>query len=33
MKDDGFLRDKQKQNRVKDFIEINDLIDRLNEEA
>ena len=33
MKDDGFFRDKQKQNRVKDFIEINDLIDRLNEEA
>ena len=33
MKDDGFLQDKQKQNRVKDVIEIDDLMDHLNEEA
>ena len=33
MKDDGFFQDKQKQNRVKDFIEADDLIDHLNEES
>ena len=33
LKDDGFLQDKQKQNRVKDVIEIDDLMDHLNEEA
>ena len=33
MKDDGFLQDKQKQNREKDVIEIDDLMDHLNEEA
>ena len=32
LKDDGFLQDKQKQNRVKDFIEVGDLMDHLNEE-
>ena len=31
LKDDGFLQDKQKQNRVKDFIEVDDLMDHLNE--
>ena len=31
-KDNGFFRDKQKQNRVKDFIEVDDLMDHLNEE-
>ena len=28
LKDDGFLQDKQKQNRVKDFIEVDDLMDQ-----
>ena len=32
LKDDGFFQDKQKQNRVKDFIEVDDLMDHLNEE-
>ena len=32
MKDYGFLQDKQKQNRVKDFIEVDDLMDHLDEE-
>ena len=33
LKDDGFSQDKQKQNRVKDFIEVDDLMDHLNEES
>ena len=33
LKDDGFFQDKQKQNRVKDFIEVDDLMDHLNEES
>ena len=33
LKDDGFLQDNQKQNRVKDFIEIDDLMDNLSEES
>ena len=33
LKDNGFFRDKQKQNRVKDFIEVDDLMDHLNEES
>ena len=32
LKDDGFLQDKQKQNRLKDFIKVDDLMDGLNEE-
>ena len=32
LKDDGFLQDKQKQTRVKDFVEVDDLMDHLNEE-
>ena len=33
LKNDGFFQDKQKQNRVKDFIEVDDLMDHLNEEC
>ena len=33
LKDDGFFQDKQKQNRVKDFMEIDDLKDNLNEKS
>ena len=33
LKDDGFFQDKQKQNRVKDFIEVDDLMDHLNEKS
>ena len=33
MKDDDFFQDKQKRNRVKDFIEVDDLMDHLNEES
>ena len=32
LKDYGFLQDNKKQNRVKDFIEVDDLMDHLNEE-
>ena len=32
LKDDGFLQDKQEQTRVKDFIEVDDFMDHLNEE-
>ena len=32
LKDYGFLQDKQKQNRVKDFKEVDDLMDHLKEE-
>ena len=33
LKDDHFFQDKQKQNRVNDFIEVDDLMDHLNEES
>ena len=33
LKNDGFFQNKQKQNRVKDFIEVDDLMDHLNEEC
>ena len=33
LKDDGFFQDKQKQNRVKNFIEVDDLMGHLNEES
>ena len=29
----GFFQDKQKPNRIKDFIEVDDLMDHLNEES
>ena len=32
LKDDGFLQDKQKQNRVQDFIYVDNLMDHLSEE-
>ena len=32
LKDDGFFQDKQKQNRVQDFIYVDDLMDHLSEE-
>ena len=32
LKDDGFLPDKQKKNKVKYFIEVDDLMDHLNDE-
>ena len=31
LKNDGFFQDKQKQNRVKDYIEIENLMEYLNE--
>ena len=33
MKNDAFFQNKQKQNRVKDFTEVDDLMDHLNKES
>ena len=33
LKDDSFWQDKQKQIRVKDFLEVDDLMDNLNEKS
>ena len=33
MKNDGLFQDKQKQNRVKGFIEVNDLMDQVNKDS
>ena len=33
MKNDSLFQDKQKQNRVKGFIEVNDLMDQVNKDS